>query len=190
MDDIKERLIATAQDLIQRQGFNGFSYRDIAAAVGIRSASIHYHFPTKADLGAAVAARYTDDFMARLQSADQGQSGTAGVLRVYASLFKEALADDGKMCLCGILSAEVLSLPPSVAAETKRFFDTNIAWLEGVFAKALAGGGIDPDRTPRVEAALFLASLEGAMLVAKGAEDPSLFDAVVDRAIATASGPC
>ncbi|WP_254065657.1 TetR family transcriptional regulator [Acidisoma sp. L85] len=34
------------------------NFRDLAAQVGIKAASIYHHFPSKADLGAAVARRY------------------------------------------------------------------------------------------------------------------------------------
>jgi len=51
LSDTAERILDIAQDLIQRRGFNAFSYHDIAAPMGIRKASIHYHFPSKADLG-------------------------------------------------------------------------------------------------------------------------------------------
>jgi TetR/AcrR family transcriptional repressor of nem operon len=40
-----------AEQLVQTRGFNGFSYADIAAEIGISKASLHYHFPTKAMLG-------------------------------------------------------------------------------------------------------------------------------------------
>ena len=32
---------------MRRGGFHGFSFRDLAADVGIKSASVHYHFPIK-----------------------------------------------------------------------------------------------------------------------------------------------
>lgn len=38
-------------------GYGGFSFRDLAAEIGIKSASVHNHFPTKAAMAAAVARR-------------------------------------------------------------------------------------------------------------------------------------
>ena len=43
---------------MRRHGYSAFSYADLAVAVGIRKASIHHHFPTKADLAAALVAAY------------------------------------------------------------------------------------------------------------------------------------
>ena len=44
-------ILDIAERLVQRRGFNGFSYADIAAELGITKASLHYHFPSKAELG-------------------------------------------------------------------------------------------------------------------------------------------
>ena len=183
MDDVKERLVGVAQSLIQKQGYNGFSYRDIAVEVGIRSASIHYHFPTKADLGAAVAARYTDRFMEMLAAAEEETTDVFRVLSFYASLFKETLANDGRMCLCGILGAEAASLPTSVTAEVKRFFAVNLEWLTRLFSRGSEIGGVESADRPATEAALFLATLEGAMVLAKGIDDPKVFDEILEAAL-------
>ena len=47
---------------MQVRGFNGFSYADIASELGITKASLHYHFPGKAELGEALIERYADRF--------------------------------------------------------------------------------------------------------------------------------
>jgi TetR/AcrR family transcriptional repressor of nem operon len=43
------------------------NFRDIAEDVGMKSSSIYHHFPSKADLGAAVARRYWGDTAADLE---------------------------------------------------------------------------------------------------------------------------
>ncbi|MFT5578547.1 MAG: TetR/AcrR family transcriptional repressor of nem operon, partial [Paraglaciecola psychrophila] len=62
----KEELLKVAQLKVRSGGYNSFSFRELAAEVGIKSASVHYHFPTKSDLGAAVAHQYTDEFLKAL----------------------------------------------------------------------------------------------------------------------------
>ena len=61
-----DRITAAAERGMREGGFHGFSFRDVAAAVGIKSASVHHHFPTKEDLGAAAARAYADRQMAAL----------------------------------------------------------------------------------------------------------------------------
>lgn len=56
--DKKNEILDCAQTLIQKRGYNGFSYADISSTVGIRKASIHHHFSTKVDLAVAVVERY------------------------------------------------------------------------------------------------------------------------------------
>ncbi len=62
-------ILDAAERFARQAGYNGFSFRDVAAEVGIKSASVHYHFPTTGDLGAALAGRYADRFFERLGAA-------------------------------------------------------------------------------------------------------------------------
>ena len=55
MSGTAERLMDLAEAHIRDRGYAGFSFRDLAAEVGIKSASVHHHFPTKAKMAAVVA---------------------------------------------------------------------------------------------------------------------------------------
>jgi len=55
MSDIKTAILNAAERRMQFGGFGGFSFREIAADVGIKSSSVHYHFPTKENRAAAGA---------------------------------------------------------------------------------------------------------------------------------------
>ncbi len=57
ISDVKTAIMDAAERRMQLGGFGGFSFREIAADVGIKSSSVHYHFPTKEDLAAAVIRR-------------------------------------------------------------------------------------------------------------------------------------
>lgn len=48
--EAKGRIIAVAEALFTRQGFDGTSMRDIAAEAKMQAASIYYHFPSKEEL--------------------------------------------------------------------------------------------------------------------------------------------
>src|ERR1700761_5876172 len=47
-------IVSIADGLIRSRGYNAFSYATIGAQLDIRTAAIHYYFPSKSDLGAAV----------------------------------------------------------------------------------------------------------------------------------------
>src|SRR5437588_12462516 len=50
----REGLVLAAYKLIAERGFEGLRTRDIATAVGVNIATLHYHFPTKEALVRAV----------------------------------------------------------------------------------------------------------------------------------------
>jgi TetR/AcrR family transcriptional repressor of nem operon len=108
-----------AEAHIRHAGYRGFSFRDLAAGLGIKSASVHHHFPTKAALAAAVVRRYADRFLATVASQpnETGDDATSA----YRSAFRKALKRDGRMCLCGVLGAEAGVLPPEVVQEIRSF---------------------------------------------------------------------
>src|SRR5205807_10608770 len=73
--DMREAVMAAARATVQAQGYNALSFRELAKRVGIKSASVHYHFPTKGDLGAALArlsAEYGDNFLVELLATYRG----------------------------------------------------------------------------------------------------------------------
>ena len=109
-----------AEAHIRDAGYGGFSFRGLAAEIGIKSASMHHHFPTKAILAAAVARRYGDRFLATV--APRPNETGEDAISAYRSAFREALERDGRMCLCGVLGAEAGVLPPEVVQEIQSFF--------------------------------------------------------------------
>lgn len=165
MSDRRDAILDVAEQLIRAHGYSGFSFREIAVEVGIKSASVHYHFPTKSDLAVAVAKRYRERFATALEAKER-----QGLARVEAwrSLFHDALNRDGLMCLCGILAVEGASLPAEVAREARAFLEFGIASLNEV----RSGEGVR-----------ILSQLEGAMLISRSAGDPSVFAAATNNLV-------
>jgi TetR/AcrR family transcriptional repressor of nem operon len=172
-----DQILDVAQRLVQVKGWNGFSYADIAAALGIRKASVHHHFPTKEALGLRLLARYRAAFAEALAAIDGGGDDARRRLRRYVELYDGVLRDD-RMCLCGMFAADLGTLPPPARAEVRAFFDDNERWLEAVLAGGRRAGRLRFAGAPRAAARLFLASLEGALLVARSQRDPAWFASV------------
>ncbi|SHK89739.1 transcriptional regulator, TetR family [Roseovarius marisflavi] len=171
--DMKHRILETADAMIRNRGYNGVSFREIADAVGVKSASVHYHFPTKGALGAAVARRYTATFMAALGPVEEApKSATAAQDRLHA-LTRASLVEENLMCLCGMLGAEIADLPPEVVAETRRFFEETIGWLIGAFEQSDWAASASARRTLALGT---LATSEGALILARTLGDVSVFD--------------
>lgn len=176
------KVVDVAESLIQHSGYNGFSYDDVARQVGIKKPSIHHHFATKADLVAVVAQRYTHRFRAQLLHLEGQHAQPRDRLLAYAALFEKTFEQDRKLCVCGMLGAEVEGLPEDVTREVQNFFTVNLEWLTGVIAAGLANNTLRHSMSARSQAELFLCALEGAMVVGRGAP-PGIGPSLVGKAL-------
>lgn len=178
--DAAGRILDTAERLVQVQGFNAFSYADVAAELKVTKASLHYHFPSKADLGEALITRYADRFAQALVNIDTRPSDARAKLDAYAKLYGDVL-QGRRMCLCGMLAAEYPTLPKPVQEGVLRFFDDNEAWVEGVLIQGRREGMLRFTGSAREVARMIVSSLEGAMLVARPFGDVSRFREAASR---------
>ncbi|MXN45702.1 TetR family transcriptional regulator [Shinella kummerowiae] len=160
MTDTVSAILDAAEERIRGAGYHGFSFRDIASDVGVKASSVHYHFPAKEKLAAAVARRYTDRFV---EAVDAEVAQGADVVEAWRHVFRTALQRDGRMCLCGALAATSHELAEEIRVEVKRFFELGIEKLQE--------GGLD-----RASAVRVLSALEGAMLTANILDDQSIFE--------------
>jgi TetR/AcrR family transcriptional repressor of nem operon len=177
------RILDSAERLVQRRGFNGFSYADIARELGLTKASLHYHFATKAELGRALIERYAARFAADLEEIDAAGAGSPARLTAYARVYADVLRQ-GRMCLCGMLAADYDTLPAPMREAVVAFFDANEAWLTGVFDEGRADGSLRLQGSPREAAQSLVGGLEGAMLLARPYGDVGRFEATANRLLA------
>lgn len=177
--DTKTALLDAAERVARARGFDGFSYADLAADVGIRKASIHHHFPTKAALSEALVARYGATFDALCTEIDA--SGGSGGARLSALIdtYCDAAKGGTALCLCVAFSISRDTLPAETVARIAAFRTTLSRWIAGCFARAQADGSIQNLRDPDQEGAATLALLEGAQLGARATQDMADFDAAL-----------
>jgi TetR/AcrR family transcriptional regulator, transcriptional repressor for nem operon len=180
------RILDVAERLVQSCGFNGFSYADVAAELGVTKASLHYHFPGKAELGEALINRYAQRFAEALVGIDAECADARQKLDRYAQLYALVLKDQ-RMCLCGMLAADYTTLPPAMRQAVVSFFDDNQAWLQKVLEEGRDEGALRYESSAAGEAQLIIGALEGAMLVARPYGDPDRFEATARRLLATLS---
>jgi TetR/AcrR family transcriptional repressor of nem operon len=169
------RILDVAERLAQVRGFNGFSYADIAAELGITKAALHYHFASKADLGEALIGRYAARFSEALAAIDAATPAAPAKLRDYAELYTDVLRNQ-RMCLCGMLAAEYPTLPDAMRSSVVSFFDHNEAWLGHVLAQGRDDGSLQFTGSPRDVARMIISCLEGAMLVTRPYGDIPRFE--------------
>ena len=169
-------------------GVGGVSFRDIATRIGIKSASVHHHFPSKDDLILALVRTQraeTEAALAALREIDPFRHR----LEAFAGLFRQHLVNGNRFCLCGMMGAEVADLPDAARMELVAFFDMCGVWLEREIAAHAEGGALGAGASPETLARLFVATLEGAMLIARVRRDLAHFDTVVDLLVGTLATP-
>ena len=174
---IKE-LISTALDLVQKRGYNAFSYRDLSERVGIKTASIHYYFPTKGDLGEAMMKSYREAFARALSEIDRTTTYPERKITRYAELFQKTVNTGDKVCLGGMLATEFLSLPEPVRSQVKAFFVDNEVWLTRVIRAGKQSGAFRTKGQPESLATMIVSALEGGMMAARAFQDPSRLSVV------------
>jgi TetR/AcrR family transcriptional regulator, transcriptional repressor for nem operon len=177
-----DAILDIAERLTQRRGFNGFSYADIATELAVTKASLHYQFPSKAELGRTLIARYRAAFEDALGLIAAEPISDGERLRRYAGLYDAVMLND-RMCLCGMLAAEYETLPAPMQAELRAFFDANERWLTRLLHEGRMAGTFVFPEAPQERARLLAGLLEGAMLVARIYGDVERFRAAAHQAI-------
>lgn len=168
---VERAILDVAQALVQRHGYNAFSYRDLAHQVGVKTSSIHYYFPSKADLGRALMRRYTEQLQQTLVALDTGTDNPRLKLERFATLFADTFRAGGQLCLGGMLATDFMTLPDSMQAEVKAFFTTAEAWLTGVLEAGRVAHVFQFHSSPEALAKTIVATLEGALIAARAFED-------------------
>ena len=182
--DTAQRILDTAQYLIVKRGYNGFSYADIAEVVKVSKPSIHFHFSTKAELVRQLLLRYRENVRSSLDRMATLLPDPLAQLRAYASYWEDCIRDDtSPFCLCALLASELLSLPEEVAREVKLYFRELADWLTTTLEKGAAQGKLVLPRGAAADAESFMASAHGAMLSARVYGDADVFARIVGDAI-------
>ena len=160
MSDIAAAIMDAAERRMRLSGFYGFSFREIASDVGVKSSSVHYHFPTKEDLAAAVVRRwaeYTSELV------DKELEKDPNPIRVWTKAFRGTAFSKARMCPCTVLGAASQDLPEQVAKEVKGFFK--------MCQSKLVAEGLSPSKAAEV-----LSIITGALVVANALGDTAEYD--------------
>jgi len=178
--DSATKILDIAERRMRLTGYNAVSYRDIAQDMGIKSSSLHYHFPKKEDLGAALVQRYSDNFSGLLSQINLKTGTAQDNIQAFTQIYGHELKQRRLLCLCAVLGAEAGGLPARVSSEVNQFFAGNIDWLEQQY-KTLGA------KTPKQEANTTLSLLTGSMMISAVNHDHSVFDAAVDLILGRAA---
>jgi TetR/AcrR family transcriptional regulator, transcriptional repressor for nem operon len=170
--DTRAQLIAVASEFVQAVGYNAFSFRDLAERVQIRTASIHYHFPTKADLGKAVVVQHRQDNQDFFTRIDNGGGTAYERLQRYCEAFRVSYGKGSRICIGGMMATDSESLPPEVLEEVRSCYADHEAWLTNTLKAGQRRGEVHYTSSASIVARAIFDALEGAMLATRAFQTP------------------
>jgi len=162
----RTQIMRHAERLIQERGYNGFSYRDLAALIGIKTSSIHYYFPQKEDLLLAVAQQYHLRWQEAIQTISPDLSADAK-LRAYVEVHRRAFCNTERICLASALAADIASLPDNVRKSVQNFYLANENWVADVLKQGLREGSLHVSGDLHTAARATFAALQGSLVGAR-----------------------
>jgi TetR/AcrR family transcriptional repressor of nem operon len=179
-----QKILASAQALIATGGYHGFSYADIASIVGLGKASIHHHFPTKADLVQILVASYRQEAEAGMAAIAHDIPEPAELLQAYVGYWTQCVGDSTKpFCVCALLAGEAPTLPAEVATEVRAYFRSLASWFAEALERGVVEGVFVLKDSAQDEAEALMAMFHGAMLSARAYDDPKIFGVILASAL-------
>jgi TetR/AcrR family transcriptional regulator, transcriptional repressor for nem operon len=176
---VRESLLDHAQALIMTRGYNGFSYRDLSELVGVKTSSIHYYFPAKEDLALEAVNAYSADVMSTIYAIDSSAPADKKLDR-YTKVFGRIAGDGRRVCLCGMLAAELDVLPEKVRDAVQAFFKANENWLAKVLAEGETQDTLDAGGKPEAAARALYSAFQGSLLACRLFQTRARLDEVAD----------
>jgi TetR/AcrR family transcriptional regulator, transcriptional repressor for nem operon len=178
--DTKKLILDVAENFLLDRGYNGFSYKDIAIALNIKNASIHYHFPKKTDLGVAIIQRAIWRFQKWTDQMESKNISYAKRLDEFFLIFKKFVEEKQQVCLGGALETDFKTLSEEMQRETRRFVADTRQWLETLLACGKKEGKFKYPGSAGDQALLIMAGLQGAIQMVR-VTTPSCFDSTVKQ---------
>jgi TetR/AcrR family transcriptional repressor of nem operon len=177
-------ILSCTRELLTSGGYRSFSFADIADRVNIRKASIHHHFPSKAELVRTVVAQYREEARTGMKLLSDKLNDPAAELQAYLDYWSTCIKDGSSpFCICAMLAAELPTLPPDVAAEVSGHFTDLSHWLAAVLRRGEGENVFQLRGTISAEAGLLMATVHGAMLAARAFNDAEIFGKIAQPAL-------
>lgn len=152
----RKEIIQLADTLIRHRGYNAFSFYDISDKIGIKTASIHYHFRAKSDLGVAVIEQQIEDLNELIVRYNQKSplEKLDKFLRIYTCIRKEK-----KVCLVGSLATDFNTLDEDVQEKLKKFSELMLNWVSSFLLEGRNQGVFYFEAEPRTKALIVITNM-------------------------------
>lgn len=169
---MSEKILDLALDYIMGRGYKAFSYRDISKEIGIKTSSIHYYFPTKGDLGKALARRFLQSTTEALDLIDETAENPKEKIRKFVRIFYENLKSGNRACPVAMLSSDYENLPEEVRREVINLIQLQETWLAKVLESGIKRKAFKFSGKPSDKAKAIFSAIEGATIASRAFSDP------------------
>ena len=159
----KEQIVDLGLSLLQTRGFENFSYQDLARELGITKASIHHHFPKKADLGVALCQAiqcWHEEQFAQIKALP---GSVMEKLDRYVMGNLKFACGQKKICPLSSLQADIASLPPDMKVSLKQLDEHELDFIGELLEQGRESGELNFEGDSRSQATLFVLACKGAM---------------------------
>lgn len=167
MSQMKKEILNLAERLIRTKGYNAFSYRDISSPLNIRNAAVHYHFPTKQDMGNAVIERNRKNLQAFAESF-QNEPPKDQLLK-FIEVYSRS-REDNLVCFMGAMGSSFESLPEEMRNQLTIASLEIRNWLCGVLEKGLRENDFSFSESIEEKADSIITSLMASLILSKVTE--------------------
>ena len=173
----QEELVAAAYGLVATRGFEGLRTRDVAGAVGLNVATLHYYYPTKEALIRGVVGHAMGRFRSTLSPA--GSPGEQ--LRAHLGGLRRLARDEPELfAVMGELALRARR-DRAIAAIVRETDEVWHATLAGLLRRAQKEGAIAPVLKPDDAAGVIVAMLKGIFILPADARDARHLDRTLDQ---------
>ncbi len=179
-NNTKELILDAAEALLQDRGFSAFSYHHVAQQLGVKNAAIHYHFPSKSDLGTALIRRYRERFRDYTRTLERENANPVSKLECYFAIPASYLQNGRKICPLGILEAEFNAIPEPMQLESRLLDKEMRDWLAGVIEEGRGLGVFSFEGSAVGKVLVVVAALQGVLQIARAA-GPQVFAATIEQ---------
>ncbi len=177
----REEIIKVGDELIRGRGYHAFSFSDISKALDIKNASIHYHFPSKTDLGVAVVQQHIEK-LDKLIASVEGKNPLVQ-LKAFLSVYTHTRVGN-KICIVGSMAVALTTVDEVMSKEVKILVGKVIHWLTEILEEGRAQKVFRFRSTPRTRALMIAGTMLASVQLSRitGAKDfEAIKDGIVDE---------
>lgn len=182
--DARSRLLQAARDLIRAQGFSATSVEDLCQVAGVTKGAFFHQFGSKEALGVAAVDCWTATTSAFFAAAPY-HAHVDPLDRVFGYVdFRHAMVEGDIAeftCLAGTMAQETFSSAPPIREACARSIFGHASTLEADIAAAMEEHGVDGDWSAASLARHTQAVIQGAFVLAKAGNDPTLVRESLDH---------